>query len=292
MMIVSMTGYGYSVVAENKVRITTEIKTVNHRYCEINVKLPKELSSIEEQVRRKVTHAVRRGKADVLIFVESTTVHNESIVVNWSLLEQYLQSFSQIKEKYKIETDFSITDLLNIPDVFEVKSENNVSDQLKNLVYKGVDRAVNDLYTMRKKEGQALQKDLINRLLSLGEYIYQIKKNAPDMITAYRNRLIKLINGVNEANIDEQRILTEVALYADRSNIDEELTRLESHLNQFDEFLKEHGIIGRKLDFLLQEMNREINTIGAKSNHIDISKKVVEIKSEIEKLREQVQNIE
>lgn len=292
MMVVSMTGYGYSNNVEREMNITTEIKTVNHRYCEINIRLPKEFTVLEEEIKRTVTNRIRRGKADILIQIDTNSIHNEKLDVNWELLDQYMKTFHAIEERYQIEKQVILTDLLSVPDLYGIQYTTTSIEHMKPIILRSVNEALDALYQMRKNEGASLEKDIVQRLILLEDTVNQLFQLVPEQVSSYRTRLIKLLNEVSEQGFDEQRILTEVALFADRINVDEELTRLKSHISQFHEILRENNTIGRKLDFLLQEMNREINTIGSKSNHLGISKKVVEIKSEIEKLREQVQNIE
>jgi uncharacterized protein (TIGR00255 family) len=292
MMVVSMTGYGHSNIIENEMNVSTEIKTVNHRYCEINIRLPKELSILEEEVKRAVTKKIRRGKADIYIQIETPSIHNENLIVKWELLDQYMKAMSEIDGRYHIKSHLSFKDILSLPDLFEIQYMTTSIDKIQPLVLRSVREALHSLSDMRKTEGAILTKDIVGRLRSLEDVINQLIKLVPEQSATYRTKLLNLLNELQESKIDEQRIVTEVALFADRINVDEELTRLKSHVQQFHDILGESETIGRKLDFLLQEMNREINTIGSKSNHLEVSKKVVEVKSEIEKLREQVQNIE
>jgi uncharacterized protein (TIGR00255 family) len=292
MMVVSMTGYGHSNILENEINVSTEIKTVNHRFSEVNIRLPKELSILEEEIKRIVMRNIRRGKADVFIQIEAPSIHNENLVVKWDLLDQYMQAISNIENRYQMKHHLSMKDLLALPDLFEVRYERSSVEQLKPFIIHSVQEALKNLDAMRKTEGISLKKDIKGRLSNLDDIMNQFLNLIPEQSATYRARLLKLLSEMNESIVDEQRIVTEVALFADKINVDEELTRLKSHVEQFREILEENGTIGRKLDFLLQEMNREINTIGAKSNHLGVSKNVVEVKSEIEKLREQVQNLE
>ncbi|MGM7701112.1 YicC/YloC family endoribonuclease [Pseudalkalibacillus sp. Hm43] len=293
-MIKSMTGFGRAVVEEEQYSITTEIRSVNHRFCEIQVRLPRQLSIIEDKIKRCVNEYINRGKADVWISIDGEKGIERKLKIDWALLDQYVAAQEELRERYEVDEHIRYQQLLTLPDIVNIQEKEQVTDHFAKQVLLSVERAADQLCQMREEEGKNLERDLKQRLENVETTLIEIEKFAPEVQKIYRERLYKRIKDLTDQHLetDETRILTEVALFADKSNIDEEIIRLKSHVHQFKDILKETGAVGRKLDFLVQEMNRESNTIGSKANDYSISKNVVQLKSEIEKIKEQVQNIE
>lgn len=289
-----MTGFGRAVLEDEQYSITTEIRSVNHRFSEIQVRLPRQLSIIEDKIKRCINEYINRGKVDVWISIDGKRGIERELQVDWSLMDQYVSAQQELNERYKIEETIRYSQLLTMPDIVSIKEKDRVSDRFAKQVIDSVENASIQLSKMREEEGKHLNQDLSDRLDNMEGILKEVEKFAPEVQEIYRDRLYKRIKDLtdNHVEVDDTRILTEVALFADKSNIDEELIRLKSHVHQFRDILKESGAIGRKLDFLVQEMNRESNTIGSKANDYSISRNVVQLKSEIEKIKEQVQNIE
>ncbi|WLD95099.1 YicC/YloC family endoribonuclease [Alkalihalobacillus sp. AL-G] len=293
-MIKSMTGYGRSYVEEDHFSITTEIKSVNHRFCEIVVRMPRYLTSIEDKVKRTISKYIHRGKVDISIMIDGVEGIDRELEVDWGLLDQYVQAQIELRNRYEVNESIDYDDLLSLPDVVSIRENEHISEEFAASVLKSVTEAAGQLVQMREKEGNFLNRNLMERLSRMESIIENIGIVAPEVYRTYETRLYKKIKELSDGYVDadESRIVTEVALFADKSNIDEELTRLQSHIQQFRSIFVETESVGRKLDFLVQEINRECNTIGSKANDYSISKNVVELKSEIEKVKEQVQNIE
>ncbi|RNA69653.1 YicC/YloC family endoribonuclease [Alteribacter keqinensis] len=294
-MIVSMTGYGRSVEQSDSFHVTVEMKSVNHRFCEVNVRMPRQFLMMEDRVKKTIGRFVKRGKVDVFITVGGENFIKRDLSVDWNLLEQYVHTFEKMQKTYNTSKQaFPFSQMLTHEDVVSVDEADDVTEEVQTLLYTAVERAAKQLHEMRQAEGKELYRDLTNRSSLMGEWAAQLKQYAPAVHKRYQERLEKRVSDFLEGKFeaDEARILTEVAVFSDKSDIQEELTRIDSHLKQFDAILESGGVVGRKLDFLVQELNREFNTIGSKANDIQISQRVVELKSELEKVREQVQNIE
>jgi uncharacterized protein (TIGR00255 family) len=289
----SMTGFGRAKVENQGLGFTVEIKTLNHRYLDINIRLPKVISFLEEDLRKRIQDRLERGRVEVYIQGSSQANDKIEVQLNKPLVESYIDCFEYLTENYNIKSDISLSTLTGIQDLFQVVEKEQDEDVVKEMVLMAFDEALGKVLEMRDIEGCRLEKDIIMRGHLIKDMVGAIEDRAPAVIEEYRiklkNRITELIQGTD---LDENRFNMEVALFADRSNITEEIIRLRSHLDQLDEILKQKGSIGRKLDFLVQEMNREANTIGSKANDLNIINLVVDIKSEIEKIREQVQNIE
>jgi uncharacterized protein (TIGR00255 family) len=291
---ISMTGYGQAIIEKDQYKITVEAKSVNNRFCEIVIRMPRRFLHLEDQLKKVIQGFVYRGKVDVFVTVEGEGLVNKKIQMDWNLFEQYVELAREAQDKVGLSTDLQLKDLLfheQIASIVEVAVEN---EDVQATLFHAAKQAAFQLAEMRKVEGRALHNDLEVRIASMQKQIQQLTSYAPSVTEYYRERLTKRIQDflTNKIEIEEARLLTEVAIFADKSNIDEELTRLNSHLEQFLASMKDGGVIGRKLDFLVQEMNRETNTIGSKANDVQISQQVVELKSNIEKIKEQVQNIE
>ena len=291
-MVISMTGFGRSRIASAFFSVNVEVKTVNHRFSEINVRMPRQLLKVEDKIKKKLNEHLRRGRAEVYIMIEGEGAVTRKIQVDWKLLEEYYLFIKQARDKFNIEGTVLLQDLLTSNEFLHIKENEGGNEELEELVLKATEEAVLLCKQMRVIEGEELKKDLLTSLIQLDSKIEELKEFAPLVVSAYKERLMKRIEELVQGQIDETRVLTEVAIFADKIDINEELTRLKSHNQQFMQTLSEMEPIGRKLDFLVQEMNREANTIGSKANDSTITKKVVEIKSLLEKLKEQVQNIE
>lgn len=289
-----MTGYGSGIAKSPKVSVTVEMKSVNHRFCDISVRLPKQLFIYEEKIKKIIQSYVSRGKLDVYVTVEGEEIVSRSLTVDWSLLKQYGEAFNEAERILSIKENLSLNHLLQVKEIFQVTEREDKSDVIASLLINATEYAAKDLYAMRVREGEIAYKDFINRLHKIGKVLEDVSSFADDAIPFYREKLLEKVKGFlsGSMEVEESRILTEVAIYADKSDINEEIERLKGHISQFIFILESNEPIGRKLDFLIQEMNREVNTIGSKSNDLKISANVVELKSEIEKLKEQVQNIE
>ena len=292
-MVKSMTGYGRAVETVNGREFTVEIRSVNNRYLDCTVKLPRSFSFAEEAVKAAVKAAVSRGKVDVYISVRSETEADVQVTLNKPVLEGYLAAMRQMVAEYGVKDDISVSALSRMNDIFVVDKPKADEDQLKADLLSVVDKALTAYDAMRITEGLALENDLRSRANTILELVAQVEEQNPKTVSEYRKRLEEKMREVLESkSIDESRILTEAAIFADKVAVDEETVRLRSHLEQMDEMLRGNGGIGRKLDFLLQEMNREANTTGSKCSDVKVARIVVDIKAELEKIREQTQNIE
>ena len=292
-MVKSMTGYGRAVETVNGREFTVEIRSVNNRYLDCTVKLPRSFSFAEEAVKAAVKAAVSRGKVDVYISVRSETEADVQVTLNKPVVEGYLAAMRQMVSDYGVTDDISVSTLSRMSDVFAVDKPKADEDQLKADLLSVVEKALLAYDAMRVTEGLALENDLRSRANTILELVAQVEELNPKTVSDYRKRLEEKMREVLEnKSIDESRILTEAAIFADKVAVDEETVRLRSHLEQMDAMLSGNGGIGRKLDFLLQEMNREANTTGSKCSDVKVARIVVDIKAELEKIREQTQNIE
>ena len=292
-MIKSMTGYGRAVATVGGREFTVELRSVNNRYLDCNVKLPRMLSFAEDAVKQAVKASVSRGKVDVFISVKSEAADDTTITLNKSVLEGYLAAMRQMVTEFEVRDDISVSTVSRLPEVFTVDKPQVDEEQLQKDLMEVVAQALAGYDAMRCTEGQALDADLRSRGNTILELVAQVEQGNAQTVVDYRARLeAKLKEVLASTNIDESRILTEAAIFADKVAVDEETVRLRSHLAQMNEMLTTGGAMGRKLDFLLQEMNREANTIGSKCTDVRLARVVVDIKAELEKIREQTQNIE
>ncbi|GLB59413.1 YicC/YloC family endoribonuclease [Cytobacillus sp. NCCP-133] len=290
-MVVSMTGFGRSKKDSGQFSITVEIKTVNHRFSEFHMRMPRQLMQMEDKIKKKIGQYIRRGRAEVYITIEGAGSVSRKVYVDWKLLDEYYQYITAIKTKYSIQNDLSIRDVIR-EELINIEEKESGNEELRKLVLSAAEEACMHLTQMREAEGLELAKDVHLHLGHLSKRIIILRELAPKVVQLYQERLEKRVKEYLEGQVDEPRILTEAAVFADKSDINEELTRLQSHLGQFEKTLKLTEPAGRKLDFILQEMNREANTIGSKANDAAIAAEVVEIKSLLEKMKEQIQNIE
>ena len=292
-MIKSMTGYGRAVETVNGREFTVELRSVNNRYLDCSVRLPRILSFGEEAVKQAVKNSVSRGKVDVFISIRSESGDEVQVTLNQAVLESYLTAMRQMVEAYGVTDDISVSNLSRLPEVFSLEKPQVDEEQLLADLMAVTAKALESYDAMRTTEGEALAQDLRNRGNTILELVAQVEQGNAQTVIDYRTRLEnKLKEVLNNTAIDESRILTEAAIFADKVAVDEETVRLRSHLKQMNTMLDGGGAVGRKLDFLLQEMNREANTIGSKCTDVNLARIVVDIKAELEKIREQTQNIE
>ena len=292
-MIRSMTGYGRAVETIDGREMTAELRSVNNRYLDCTVKMPRLYAFAEDSVKTHVKSAISRGKVDVFIAVNVMEDMQMRISVNHPVLEGYLSAMRSIASDYGVRDDISVTALSRLPDVFVVEKAEEDEEKLTQDILSVVDKALEKFTAMRTTEGAALEADLRGRAATILTLVEKVEQRSPVTLAEYRARLTEKMQEVLQSTtIDEGRILQEAAIYADKIAVDEETVRLRSHLNQLETMLTNGGAIGRKLDFLLQELNREANTIGSKGNDLEQARTVVEIKAELEKIREQTQNIE
>jgi uncharacterized protein (TIGR00255 family) len=291
-MVVSMTGFGRSKSESEQHTVTVEMKSVNHRFSEFYIRMPRQLVKIEDKIKKQVGQYVKRGKVDIFITINGEGLVHKSIRIDWPLLEEYYRLVNEVKRKFSVENDIQLSDLLKREEFITVEEMEEENESLEHLVLQAVTNAASELRHMREKEGEQLKQDFLLHLKNFQQNVNELKKHAPAVVESYREKLERKIKENSDNAFDDSRILTEVAILSDKSDITEELTRLESHLKQFHTTIEDKGAIGRKLDFMIQEMNREVNTIGSKSNDSIISNIVVELKTTLEKLREQVQNVE
>ena len=292
-MVKSMTGYGRAVETVNGREFTVEIRSVNNRYLDCTVKLPRALSFAEDTVKQAVKNTISRGKVDVYITQRSEGDADVKVTLNAAMAAGYVEAMRQMAQEFAIREDISVSLLSRMPDVFTVEKPEVDEEQLLSDMMQVVNAALANYDAMRAKEGEALKNDLSSRGNTIRSLVSQVEEGNGQTVIDYRTRLYnKLQEVLANTAIDESRILTEAAIFADKVAVDEETVRLRSHLEQMDSMLAAGGAMGRKLDFLLQEMNREANTIGSKCTDVRLARIVVDIKAELEKIREQTQNIE
>lgn len=290
----SMTGYGRGECTLYNRKFIVEIKSVNHRYNDITIKMPRAMAMYEDSVKKLLTSQIFRGKTDVYISFETFSKDDVKISINEALADSYMSALGDLKERYGLEDKVSLSMISKFPDVLSVDKSINTDegDEIWECLESATRLALDNFVNMRTIEGMALKENISEKMVGIKAAIEKVEKRAPGVASDYRQRLLDRLKELNEMNVDEARILTEVTIFADKACIDEEITRMFSHIEQMHSILEENVPVGRKLDFLVQEMNREVNTIGSKSNDIEITTVIVDLKSEIEKIREQIQNIE
>ncbi|WP_026701006.1 YicC/YloC family endoribonuclease [Salibacterium aidingense] len=294
-MSVSMTGYGSGAAEHGNGRVFVEMKSVNHRFCDIQFRMPRALYYLEDTIRRIIQQKIERGRIEVFITLEGEARSAKDASIDWNLLHRLLDQADEMEQLNVFDSRLRLQDFLLHPDIVAVEEQSGMDENWEEHVKKAVEDAADQLSDMRKKEGGTLRSDLLARIETVQSRTKEISEQAPLVVDTYRKRLQERMKEfLKEAAYDgdDQRLMTEVAVFSEKANIEEELTRLFSHCDQFSTVLYEQGAKGRKLDFLVQEMNREANTIGSKANSASLSHLVVEIKSELEKMKEQVQNIE
>lgn len=292
-MVRSMTGFGRGTSTENGREYLVEIKTVNHRYLDTSIRITRAYSFLENRVRETISKKIVRGKVDISIWIEEFGTSGRTMLLDEGLVNLYIDSLNKIKQKYGINEEISLSLVSRFPDVLKVRKEEDDEETIGRELEKALNEAVASLIQMREREGLQLKNDILEKTQNLLSMVSQIETRAPDVIVEYKTKFKgRIKEHLGDVSMDEGRLEMEVALFADRCSIEEEITRLKSHIKQVKQVLDGGEAVGRKLDFLVQEMNREINTIGSKANDLEITKLVVESKSEIEKIREQIQNIE
>ena len=292
-MVLSMTGFGRGKAKDDNRELTIELKTVNHRYLDISLRMPRLMNALEEEFRKKIREALSRGRVEVSVSYKNTAENQITVALNEPIADAYHNALKELADKFGIDNKPDLSLLTGINEIFSISEPEEDEEALGKLLFSALDDAFKVVLDMREKEGEFLTKDILGRCSIINQLVDSIEESSPTVVEEYRRkleqRLKELLNGTE---LEESRFQSEVAYFADRSNITEEIIRLRSHLAQLKQSIKKSGSIGRKLDFIVQEMNREANTIGSKSSDITITNHVVEIKSEIEKIREQVQNIE
>ena len=290
----SMTGFGRKDYRDEEVDCSIEIKTINHRFRDFFVKIPKTLNPIEEKIRNTVSQSIARGRIEIFIKYSELGTKNRHIVFNRDLAKNYISVLNEIRRlDSMIGDDLSLSLISKFPDVIMIEEDIDDYESIWLKIQPVLVKTLEEVDASREREGSALKNDVVNRCRTVRDLVKKIKEKSPNMLERYRDELREKISSyVESVEIDEKRLLTEVALMTDKLNIDEELTRLQSHLDRLEGMVAETEPVGRKLDFLIQEVNREINTIGSKASDLAIANIVVDVKSEIEKIREQIQNIE
>lgn len=292
-MIYSMTGYGGAKGELDSIAVSAELKSVNNRFLDVSVRLPKSYLFAEEAIRTAVAAKVSRGKVDVFVSVDSSAADTVTIKVNQPLAEAYVTAVKTLSEQYALHNDLSALSLARFPEVLSTSREDADRDTVTKAILSVLEQALDDYNAMRAREGDKLRIDLLSKLDNIERMVAVVEERSPQTVAEYRQKLTdKMQEVLASAAVDEARILQEAAIYADRVAVDEETVRMRSHLAQFRQMLADGSPIGRKLDFLIQEMNREANTTGSKCADSQIAKVVIDMKAEIEKIREQVQNIE
>lgn len=292
--ILSMTGYGKGECNDGKRVITAEIKTINNRYCDINIKTPRHLRFFEDNIRKILKNGVQRGRIDVYINIDYLSESDTVIVPNLCLAKQYKTAIDEVRNELNLSSNISLDTIIKFQDVLVAKEDTEDEEELRICVETAMNNAVENLICMRASEGEQLKADIRSSMEKTMELMGEIAKNAETIVADYRTKFearIKELLGSNH-ELDENRLYNEIVIYADKSDINEEIVRFKSHMSQLSGVLKDGGPVGRKLDFIIQESNREINTIGSKIGNLEIIQMVIEIKNLLEKIREQIQNIE
>lgn len=292
-MIQSMTGFGRSKLEQESREYVVEIKSVNNRYNDITIKLPRSISYLEEKIRKQIALSISRGKIDVFVTFIDNSEQGKNIKVNTEVAKKYIDELRKLAEQEKITDNISVMELAKLPEVLNVSYEPEGEDTIWNELTICVKNAIDALKEMREAEGKKIKEDLESRISRNLKKIEEINQISTGLVEEYIVKLEKRINEILKTNVvDETRLAQEVVIYSDKCSVEEEITRLKSHISQFLKLLDSNGPVGKKLDFLVQEMNRETNTIGSKANNLDITNFVVDLKTEIENIREQIQNIE
>jgi uncharacterized protein (TIGR00255 family) len=288
-----MTGFGRGSASSDGRSITIELKSVNHKYLDLNFRLPRSLNYLEETLRTAISAKLSRGHLDINLSYMNTREDAKSITLDSSLIAQYIEAGNSVAQQFNVENDLTVTTLLRFPDVVNIADSQDDEEEVKKLALSAVSQALSELAAMRVREGNNIYEDIIGKLKYLELLHKQMQERAPMVVAQYSQRLHERISAwLNEVDIDKARIATEIALFADKVSIDEELVRIKSHLNEFNAMLNSTLPVGRSMDFLTQELTREFNTIGSKANDSELAKMVITAKAEVEKIREQVQNIE
>lgn len=294
-MIYSMTGFGRGQNSNDVFDVTVEIKTVNNRYCDVIVKMPKKLNVFEDRIKNKVKSKLSRGRVEIYINFEEKSYDNYEVVPNYEILDKYVKAYEDIKAKYGITQNIDLPMLIKVQDGIDVSYLERGEEEYWEALEPALEDAILKLESMRQLEGEKLKLDILSKVAKIRDVLVEIEKVGPTVLEGYKqkvkDRLSELLKEAN-VEVDAYRLANELAIYADKTNINEEVVRIRSHLEQIGQILDLNEPMGRKLDFLIQELNREVNTIGSKSPDYDISNYVIDLKSELEQIREQVQNVE
>lgn len=289
----SMTGYGRAVKLFDNREITVELKAVNHRFFEFTARTPRQYSFLEERLKKLYSQKINRGKVETYVTVNSVGDPSEIVEPNIGVIESYVRALRGVEDKFGVPDDLALSHLLRIPDAFTVRKADEDEEEIWAQVSETASEALEGFLAMRSAEGEKLKNDIITKLNEIESDVNMVEVLSPQTVNSYRERLYsKLSEILADKNIDEQRILTEAAIFADKVAVDEETVRLKSHISQYRELLELDEPIGKRLDFLIQEFNREVNTMGSKCSDIAVTKLVLEMKGAVEKIREQIQNIE
>lgn len=292
-MIKSMTGFGRGHQVLNGRDITVEIRSVNHRYYEFSSRLPRSLGYVEDKLKTLLQGRISRGKVEVSVLINNVEAADEKITINHEIVKEYIDAMRSVKDEFGLVDDLSLSNILRIPDAFTVVKTETDEAQLWEDIRSTAEEALEHFISMRENEGERMKQDVLSRLAKIEEWVGVVETRSPMVVEDYRKRLYdKMCEVLSSTNIDENRILMEAGIFSEKTAVDEETVRLRSHIAQFRGMLESGEPVGRKLDFLVQEMNRETNTIGSKVQDIEVTRIVVDQKSEIEKIREQIQNIE
>lgn len=290
----SMTGYGRGEARDGGFGLIVELRALNHRYLDLVIRMPKELASFEDMVRKQIKEVLSRGRIEVYVTVQETVNTTRSVEIDEELAKAYLEAFQALRASLSLDEEkLTASSLASLPDVLQINKNEIEPERVGHVLESGLEDALVNLNLQRKREGERLEVDIAHRIEIVKEIVHNMKVKSPQVLKDYQQKLDNRLRDLhNCSDYDKQRFFTEVTFFAERSNIDEELVRLQSHVHAFKEDLSKDDALGRKLDFLAQEINREINTIASKSNDLEISRMVVDSKSEMEKIREQIQNIE
>lgn len=291
-MIKSMTGFGRGKYENEGRNYTVDIKSVNHKYTDISVRLPRFLNSEEDKIRKRISSAISRGKVDVLVTFENYSSKGTNIRINKDLAKEYIRELKELAEETDLKFNVDVIDISKFPEILKIEDEQD-EELIGNELMIAVDDALNKFISMREIEGARLIEDIESRIYLIQNKVNEITTYSSTLVTEYMEKLKQRVNELLEpSTVDENRLMQEIVIFSDKSSIEEELTRLKSHISQFLELIKQSSPIGKKIDFLIQEINREVNTIGSKANCLEITNRVIEIKTEVENIREQIQNIE
>lgn len=289
----SMTGFGRAQAETEKMTVSVELKSVNHRYFELYTRVPRTYSFLEEKIKGYLQGRIARGKIECSVLVEALDSDDVVVKVNHALAKAYLSALNELSETYEIRNDISASSLTRYGEIFSVHKEETDEDAVWEVVKTALESACDNFIAMREREGEKLCEDILGRAENIIDMVSFVEKRSPETVREHNEKLRQRIRDlIDDANVDEQRLITEAAIYADKIAVDEETVRLRSHIEQLRAMFEDTAAVGRKMDFLVQEINREANTIGSKASDMEITRKVVDIKAEIEKIREQVQNIE
>ena len=293
-MAISMTGFGRGEYKDDNYYFLVECKTINHKYCDINIRLPRKISFLEDKARNFVKNHIKRGRVDIYIKLDLLGSEDVNLKFDESLANQYVNILKEIRDKYDLVDDISVMNIAKFPEIIKTEEKEEDEDLLWSMLSKALEQTLVNLTEMRSEEGKILANDVLERCNLLRNIIEEVEKYSHTVVLDYKEKLNNRISEIleNPSLVDENRLAQEVAIYADKSSITEEIVRFKSHIEQLKSTIVKNESIGRKIDFLIQEMNRETNTIGSKSSDLNITNLVVEIKSELEKIREQIQNIE